>query len=669
MFAHKRLTVGLVALVALSLILAACGAPQTVVQTVIVEGTPQVVEVTVPPAQPGPVTFASADPSTFVVATFGDPETLDPAWNYETAGGEIIQNTYDTLVFYNRQNASEFVPQLATDWTISDDGLTYTFTIRKGVTFHNGDPMTPEDVAWSFQRGLLQGGTFSPQWLLTEPFLGVGVFDIAEMVDPSGALDDAPEELQKQDPAKLMEVCQKVTDAFVADDAAGTVTMHLAQSWGPLLATIAQTWGSVQDKAWAIENGAWDGDCATWQNFYGVNEETTPLREVENGTGPFSVESWTHGEEVVMVRNDNYWRTADVGPAWEGGPVGPAALEHVIIKTSVNEWGTRFAMMQAGDADFTIVPRENVSQIDPLVGERCEYNATTLDFDCAPTDNPDGPFRLQIGAPGVSREDAFFTFQINTEGGNNFIGSGALDGNGIPPDFFSDIHVRKGFNYCFDWDTLISEGYAGEAVQNVGVIIPGMLGYNQDGPHYTYDPDQCKAELDQAWDGKVAEVGFRFQAGFNVGNRTRQTIGEILQANLANVDPKYQVEILGLPWPTLLSNIRASRLPIFFSGWLEDIHDPHNWAQPFTVGTYGHRQKLPQELLDLFGDLVNKGVSASDPAERQKIYEQLTQVDYDWAPAIRLATPTTRHYEQRWVKGYYFNPVYPHWYYYPLSKD
>jgi peptide/nickel transport system substrate-binding protein len=196
-----------------------------------------------------------------------------------------------------------------------------------------------------------------------------------------------------------------------------------------------------------------------------------------------------------------------------------------------------------------------------------------------------------------------------------------------------------------------------------------MLGYNQDGPHYTYDPDQCKAELDQAWDGKVAEVGFRFQAGFNVGNRTRQTIGEILQANLANVDPKYQVEILGLPWPTLLSNIRASRLPIFFSGWLEDIHDPHNWAQPFTVGTYGHRQKLPQELLDLFGDLVNKGVSASDPAERQKIYEQLTQVDYDWAPAIRLATPTTRHYEQRWVKGYYFNPVYPHWYYYPLSKD
>ena len=69
-------------------------------------------------ATPEPVVameFNSADPTTFVAATFGEPELIDPALTYETAGGEIIQNTYETLIFYNRENATEFVPMLATE--------------------------------------------------------------------------------------------------------------------------------------------------------------------------------------------------------------------------------------------------------------------------------------------------------------------------------------------------------------------------------------------------------------------------------------------------------------------------------------------------------------------------------------------------------------------------
>ncbi len=86
-------------------------------------------------------------------------------------------------------------------------------------------------------------------------------------------------------------------------------------------------------------------------------------------------------------------------------------------------------------------------------------------------------------------------FNITTEGGNPYVGSGQLDGNGIPADFFNDIHVRKAFNYCFDWDTFISDAMAGEGIQIHDIPVPGMPGYHNDDPIYSYDPAKCEEEF------------------------------------------------------------------------------------------------------------------------------------------------------------------------------
>ncbi|MGC9397336.1 MAG: ABC transporter substrate-binding protein [Anaerolineae bacterium] len=670
MFKKLMPMVGL--LVVASMVLSACATPTpeviTIVETVekvvekegetvtVIETVEKVVTATPEPAAPEQaVEFKSADPNTFYdIVGAGDTDTLDPAWNYESAGDAIILNVYEQLVTYDGADATSFVPALAEKWDISDDGTQYIFNIRQGVTFHDGADLTAEDVAYSLQRGVLQGGGWSPQWLYTEALFGTGTYDIAELVNPDCA--DDPECLQAEDPAALAEACQMVMDAFVADDAAGTVTMNLSQSWSPWLATLAQSWGSIIDKDWAIAKGAWDGDCATWQNFYGVTSENAPLRDDMNGTGPYMFDHWTPGEETVLVKNPNYWREAQNVPVFEGGPTG-ASADRVVIKL-VGEWGTRFAMLQAGDADFVYVPRQNVAQVDPMVGELCEWSVADSAFSCAATENPDAPLRLFKGHPSTTRTDAMFVFDINVEGGNPYVGSGELDGNGIPPNFFSDVHVRRAFNYCFDWEAFIQDALAGEAVQNVGYLIPGMLGYENDGPMYSYDPDKCAEEMALAWDGQVAEVGFRMQVAYNTGNVTRQTIAEILQTNLSDIDPKYTVEIIGLPWPSFLAAIRGSRLPLYISGWAEDIHDPHNWAQPFLIGTYAARQALPEDMVAGFQELVNAGVSATDPAERAEIYQELTQMDYDNAIAIRLAVATGRHYEPRWVTGWYYNPIY-----------
>ena len=474
--------------------------------------------------------------------------------------------------------------------------------------------MKPSDIAFSLQRGILQAGSASPQWLLSEPFLNVD--DISSVIDPSGKLQDDRAGLSKVDPAKLAAACKQVTDAIVGDDSANTVVMHLAQPWGPLLATLAQSWGSAQSKTWVGANGGWTGDCATWQNFYAPTSDEinkTKIGTGENGTGPFKLNHWTPKEEIVMDANSAYWRTT---PAWDGGPTGAPKLAHVVIK-EVDEWSTRLAAFQAGDADFvTLGSAANYPEIDPLVGQTCDVTGK-----CTPTGTPNQPGRVYKGLNQVSRTDAFMNFAIATTGGNNFIGSGKLDGDGIPPDFFTDINVRQAFAYCFDWDTYIKDVLNGEGVQSNDVMLPGMIGYEDNGAHYSFDAAKCtaafKASTLKAADGKsLWDTGFRMTMAYNTGNTSRQTVAQIFQADLQAVNPKFIVEVTGIPWPTFLANQRAKKLPIFISGWLEDIHDPHNWVVPYTVGTYGHNQGLPADLTAKFQDIINRGVAEADPAKR-----------------------------------------------------
>jgi peptide/nickel transport system substrate-binding protein len=312
---------------------------------------------------------------------------------------------------------------LADSWDLSTDSKTYTFHLHPGVKFSNGDPMTASDVAYSFERGILQGGTSSPQWLMTEAFLGSAVNDIAEVVDPTGALDDDPANLAKADPAKLTAACQQVVSAFKADDAAGTVTMTLAQPWGPFLPTIAQTWGAVIDQKWAQTNKAWDGSCDTWTKYYGITDDTDPLSKVMNGTGPFVLDHWTAGQEIVLTANPTYW----------GGQGNKQPALKRVVTQIIPEWSTRFAELQAGDADLVDVPVENRSQANALVGSMHVYDAATNTYGplqqvcgvdttklglaqftvCPAGQNGKGILTLYIGQPLLQMDVIIYNFNIH----------------------------------------------------------------------------------------------------------------------------------------------------------------------------------------------------------------------------------------------------------------
>jgi peptide/nickel transport system substrate-binding protein len=676
MINKKSLFMVFAVLIIASMALSSC-APQTVVQTVVVTQVVEkagqtvvetkIVEVTPTPEPTGgeftKVSPEFKNPDTYtVIWGAGEPESLDPAWTYETAGSAVEMNIYEGLVYFNREKTGEFIPALATDWTTSEDGKTVTFNVRQGVTFHAGGTLEPHDVAYTMWRDMLQGRIDGPTWMIYDALFGTDLA-MASVKDFAAALmgKDSFDALSEAD---LAQVCEKVKEKVVADDAAGTVVFNLNQPVPWLLSLMSQPlMGGTVDQEWMTENGDWDGDCATWSKFADPPAEGTILFDKANGTGPYMLDHWTPGEEMVLVANDNYWRT---DPMWDGGPSGAPQIKRVLFK-NISEWGTRLSMLQAGDADQIYVPPPFRSQLEPYYKTVCDPAGNCTES------NAEGYIQVYRDLPTPAITPAQFNWNINVEGGNPFVGSGALDGNGIPGDFFNDIHIRKAFNYCFDFQAMIKDALNNDGVQAQGPIPAGMMGYREgEAPVYSYDPAKCEEEFklaDVNHNGTPASddtedvwsMGFYFQMAYNTGNETRRLSSEILKAGIEAVNPKFSISVVGMPWPVLLASRREGKLPIYVGGWLEDYHDPHNWVFAFldSQGAYGRIVNMPEDIATQFDDLITQGASLTDPAQRAPIYEEIQKKAEDDAVNIWMYQVLDRYHFQEWIKGFYFNPAYP----------
>jgi peptide/nickel transport system substrate-binding protein len=103
------------------------------------------------PAAEEPAEAATVD--TFTYAQGADPRGLYPALVDDGESSKVIVNIYEGLLKYNSES-TEVEPSLAESWTISDDGLAYTFKLREGVKFHDGTDFNAEAVKFNIDRQL-----------------------------------------------------------------------------------------------------------------------------------------------------------------------------------------------------------------------------------------------------------------------------------------------------------------------------------------------------------------------------------------------------------------------------------------------------------------------------------------------------------------------------------
>lgn len=592
---------------------------------------------------------------TIVFVTLGEVDTLDPHQAYDSSSNEILSNVYDGLINYAGAELTEFAPAVAVNvpsesaGTIRDGGKTYEFTIRKGVTFHNGNDLTPEDVEYTFERALLFDPPGSPNWMMIGALLGVNKIEQAAEKYTNTAWKDMADDNGKIKPefeAQLIQFYIDVVDKAIEIEG-DKVIFRLHAPFPPFLHILCRYSfnGYILDKQWSIEQGLWDGKKEGWWNYHAIKKEDSPLYSKTNGCGPYKMVQWDKPQKkLILERYDDYYQ-------------GAAAIRKVVIQV-VEEWSTRKAMFEKKEADLVYVDAGLYEQGMTLTNKIVYDKLSRLSLDA-------GQFNWQIAES------------------SKYIGSGKLDGEGIPSDFFADVNVRKAFLYSFDREVFLNDVMKGLGTIPPSCLIKGLLGYDESIEGYTYDVKKATEYFKKAYNGKLWNVGFKMIITYNNGNVTRQNAAELLAARLSEINPKFKVEPKGMDWPSFLDGFKNMVLPFYLIGWGADYPDPHNFVLTYyhpdgDYGSfYGDNYKkfaaTPRNELDgmSFDEIIMKAGTITDDAKRIDLYAKIQKFAVDQAIGMSIIQPTGFIITSDRVKGYFFNAIVDttRFDYYSLSKE
>ncbi len=580
----------------------------------------------------------SSDSKTVVYEQERAAETMDPVMVIDTASFEVLSNVYENLIEPAGTSLTEYKAVLSTnvpsekDGTILDDGKTYIFHIRQGVRFQNGDLLTPEDVVYSLERDIIVGMAGGNSHELTEPLLpkigdsyvssisrwAVKLANVKKWDDLFASDTKVPKnEEYKQALIKTFKLLAKDFEIKGND-----VIIHLPHSYSPFFNSIIDSVAMIMDKKWAVAHGAWPGTAETWWKYYNPTRQRDPLYSITNGTGPFQVYEWVKGRQVIMKRFDGYWGE-------------PAKIKYAIIKT-VPEFTTRKLDLIRGNADIISVPPQFIGQVKNIKGVVVSENI-----------------------PELAEYQISFAFSVASH--SKYIYSGKLDGNGVPPDFFSNLDIRKGFEYLFPHKLYIKDVWNGLGIEPNSPISKGLLGYDPNMPVYHQDLEKAAEYFKKAYNGEVWKKGFKVAIIYNSTDPTMKQACEILKNYARKVNPKFKVEAVPMLWASLVNSFLENDIPLIALDWFGTSSYDRVYGYLSSHGVYGLAlgEKFREFARKEFDPIINAAVSAPTLEEAEKIYKEIGMKTYEQAIMIWLIQPSRQLVYRDWLKGLYpdnYNP-------------
>ena len=443
---------------------------------------------------------------------------------------EVPFNIFDRLVDVevDADGNSKIVPSLAESWDISDDGLEYTFHLRQGVKFHNGNDFTAEDVAYTFHRLLTVEG-------------GVNT----EFIDQIKGADEL-----------LAGETDTLEGVEVVDDY--TIKVTLKEPFAGFLASISSPGVSIYDSEATEAAG----------DQFGMDPAVTV------GTGPFEFASWSFNNQLVLTRNEDYWK-------------GASELPGVVIKI-IPDTETQSMMFESGELDILDL----------------DYAADSVDrfTETYPDQIVQGP---RVGI-------VYFTMNFNKEP-------------------FQDVRVRKAVQMSIDRQAILDALYGGRGQVEQGIFPHGLIGFNPDQEEIKYDPEAAKALLAEAGyaDGFDMEI-----AADSSASDTMTMALEIVSDQLAEVG--INAEIKNYDESTWLETRKSGELGSFMSTWSADYNDPDNFIYTFfgneektRIRSINYPDTEVMERVAKARTIVNEDERL---AEYKALEEKIVHEDAAWVP-------------------------------------
>ncbi|MEX2693994.1 ABC transporter substrate-binding protein [Rhizobium mongolense] len=249
-----------------------------------------------------PAAFAETPKDTLVEGfAIDDIITMDPGEAFELSTAEMTTNSYSLLVRLDLNDTTKVKGDLAESWSVSDDGLTYTFKLKPGLKFASGNPVTAEDVAWSFERAVKLDK--SPAFILTQ--FGLTGDNVTEK-------------------------------AKAADENTFVFTVDKAYAPSFVLNCLTATVASVVDKKLVMDHIKPMTPSAEYKYDNDFGNEW--LKTGYAGSGAYKLREWRANEVVVLERNDNYY--------------GDKPKLNRVIYRNMKESAAQRLALEAGDIDI-----------------------------------------------------------------------------------------------------------------------------------------------------------------------------------------------------------------------------------------------------------------------------------------------------------------------------
>ncbi|HLS09920.1 peptide ABC transporter substrate-binding protein [Lentibacillus sp.] len=449
-----------------------------------------------------------------------EPTSLNPPIGFDSVSWNVLNNLMEGLTRLGQDDMPQ--PAIAEDWDISDDGKTYTFYLREDANWSNGDPVTAEDFVYAWKQLL------NPETGSSAAFLGYFIEGGEAYNAGDGSADDVAVEAVDE---KTFEVTLTAPTGFF---------LHVVTN--PAFFPV--------NKEVAEENPEWHAEAESF---------------VSNG--PFELESWSHDQEMVFVKNAEYWDSDTVN------------LDKVnwVMVPDVN---TEYQMFESDELDVTEIPSDMADQL--------------IDGDNVVIEDQAGLY--------------FYRFNVTEEP-------------------FQNEKIRKAFALAINQDDIVdyvtkNNEQAAKAFVSPGFTTPSGEDFRDvNGEMVSFDPEQAKQLLEEGMEEEGYDELPPVTLTYNTDEQ-HKAIAETMQ-NMFSENLGVDVELANTEWNVFLEDQKSLNHQLSRSSFLFDYGDPVNFLESFITDSSMNRTGWSNEEYD---ELIAQAKQETDEEKRWELMYEAEQM-------------------------------------------